>query len=250
MRDQLRWSHDLIDRTSPITSGMCEQRHRTRQSTGNIWELFGNLQAVRKTGKSYMTFCAIPWIHRHTNEQGFHMLCCVGVGEGNSLKNAQGERLHVSQQLTDGEVLNSPTSKTVRRQMMRGEWPAACERCRQSEQAGSPAPDTTIISSSAKIRSLFSAKPETTARSTVQSSAMRISVWGTFATSPAGCADLGPRGFGRIITKIFSLRPTKCRTRRSVRSVRPIGSSGSRLRGSLSRACPPSKGCTSPEGSR
>lgn len=101
VRDQLRWSHDLIDRTSPITSGMCEQRHRTRQSTGNIWELFGNLKAVRKTGKSYMTFCAIPWIHRHINEQGFHALCCVGVGDGNILKNARGERLHVSQELTD-----------------------------------------------------------------------------------------------------------------------------------------------------
>lgn len=83
------------------------------------------------------TFCAIPWIHRQTDEQGFHQLCCVAAGEGNTLRNAHGERLHISQQLTDEQVLNSPGVKLVRRQMMRGEWPAACERCRQSEEAGS-----------------------------------------------------------------------------------------------------------------
>ncbi len=85
-----------------------------------------------------MTFCAIPWIHRHINEQGFHALCCVGVGDGNILKNARGERLHVSQELTDDQVLNSSALKTVREQMIRGEWPAACERCHQAEEAGAP----------------------------------------------------------------------------------------------------------------
>jgi len=83
-----------------------------------------------------MTFCVIPWIHRFTDEQGFHGLCCVGVGDGNSLKNTQGERLHISQQLTNEQVFNSPVLKIVRQQMIRGEWPAACERCRQAEQTG------------------------------------------------------------------------------------------------------------------
>lgn len=83
-----------------------------------------------------MTFCAIPWIHRHTSEQGFHMLCCIGVGDGNNLTNENGERLHVSQDLTNEQVLNSPVLKTVRQQMIRGEWPAVCERCRQAEKAG------------------------------------------------------------------------------------------------------------------
>lgn len=83
-----------------------------------------------------MTFCVIPWIHRQTDEQGFHQLCCVGVGEENELRNERGERLHISQTLTDEQVLNSPILKAVRRQMIRGEWPAACERCRQTERAG------------------------------------------------------------------------------------------------------------------
>jgi sulfatase maturation enzyme AslB (radical SAM superfamily) len=80
------------------------------------------------------TFCVIPWLHRMTDEQGFHKLCCIAVGEGNSLRNAKGERLHISQKLTDEQVLNSPTAKEVRLQMMRGEWPEVCERCRQREE--------------------------------------------------------------------------------------------------------------------
>lgn len=83
------------------------------------------------------TFCVIPWIHRFTDEQGFHQLCCTAEGDGNNLRNAAGERLHISQQLTDQQVLNSPTVKAVRQQMLRGQWPVACERCRQSEDAGS-----------------------------------------------------------------------------------------------------------------
>jgi sulfatase maturation enzyme AslB (radical SAM superfamily) len=85
---------------------------------------------------SHPTFCVIPWLHRLTDEQGFHQLCCVATGSGNQLRNANGERLHISQNLTDEQVLNSPTVKAARVQMMQGEWPLACERCRQVEDSG------------------------------------------------------------------------------------------------------------------
>ncbi len=71
-----------------------------------------------------------------TDEQGFHQLCCVATGEGNQLRDAQGERLHVSQHLTDEQVLNSPMMKAARVELAGGQWPAACERCRQAEAAG------------------------------------------------------------------------------------------------------------------
>jgi MoaA/NifB/PqqE/SkfB family radical SAM enzyme len=82
------------------------------------------------------TFCQIPWLHRYTNEQGWHMLCCVGEGEANFLHNAAGHALHVNQGLTDAQVLNSPDLKQIRLAMLQGAWPAACERCRQMEEAG------------------------------------------------------------------------------------------------------------------
>lgn len=82
------------------------------------------------------TFCVIPWIHRHTDEQGFHKLCCMADGEGTDLRAEDGERLHVSQKLTDAEVLNSPVVRAARVKMMAGQWPVACARCQQVEEAG------------------------------------------------------------------------------------------------------------------
>lgn len=82
------------------------------------------------------TLCMIPWLHRFTNEQGLHQLCCSGTGDANTLRNACGQALEVSQGLTDAQVLNSPDVKAVRLAMLRGEWPTACERCRRSEEAG------------------------------------------------------------------------------------------------------------------
>jgi sulfatase maturation enzyme AslB (radical SAM superfamily) len=82
------------------------------------------------------TFCIIPWMHRHTDEQGYHKLCCIADGDGNALKDAQGQLLHVSGKLTDADVLNSPIARATRVAMMGNRWPAACLRCEQAEDAG------------------------------------------------------------------------------------------------------------------
>jgi sulfatase maturation enzyme AslB (radical SAM superfamily) len=63
-------------------------------------------------------------------------MCCIADGVGNELRDANGDRLHVSQKLTDAEVLNSPVMKATRVALMRNEWPAACLRCEQAEDAG------------------------------------------------------------------------------------------------------------------
>ncbi len=83
------------------------------------------------------SFCLIPWLHRFTDEQGFHQLCCSGEGAENFLQDSAGQPLHISQLLTDAEVLNSPRMKATRLAMLKGEWPAACERCRRTEASGS-----------------------------------------------------------------------------------------------------------------
>src|SRR6516165_4528076 len=82
------------------------------------------------------TYCPIPWLHRYTNEQGCHLLCCVGEGDANRLRAADGTPLHITQHLTDVQLLNSPDLKQIRVGMLNGEWPRACERCRQVEAGG------------------------------------------------------------------------------------------------------------------
>jgi sulfatase maturation enzyme AslB (radical SAM superfamily) len=86
--------------------------------------------------KASDTFCVIPWMHRFTDEQGFSKLCCVGVGDSNHLLDERGQKLNVARLPTDDEVMNSPSAKSARLKMMRGEWPKTCERCRQGEAAG------------------------------------------------------------------------------------------------------------------
>jgi sulfatase maturation enzyme AslB (radical SAM superfamily) len=76
-------------------------------------------------------------MHRHTDEQGYHKLCCIGDGPQNDLRDEHGERLHVSQRVTDAELLNSPVMKKTRAEMMKHIWPPACFRCEQAEDAGS-----------------------------------------------------------------------------------------------------------------
>jgi sulfatase maturation enzyme AslB (radical SAM superfamily) len=63
------------------------------------------------------------------------MVCCSGTGAANTLRDAQGNPLHAGQFLTDEQLLNSPNLKEIRLAMLRGEWPAVCERCRLSEEA-------------------------------------------------------------------------------------------------------------------
>lgn len=65
-------------------------------------------------GEDGAPLCVIPWMHRFTDEQGFHQLCCSAEGDGNILRNARGERLHISQQLTDEQVLNSASVALAR----------------------------------------------------------------------------------------------------------------------------------------
>jgi MoaA/NifB/PqqE/SkfB family radical SAM enzyme len=83
------------------------------------------------------TVCMLPWLHRFTDEQGYHKLCCSADGDAGNLRHANGTKLHVLQGLTDAQVLNSPDLKEIRLAMMRGEWPRACDRCRRDEAAGS-----------------------------------------------------------------------------------------------------------------
>jgi sulfatase maturation enzyme AslB (radical SAM superfamily) len=95
-----------------------------------------NRRRKKHTVKETKSLCMIPWLHRFTNEQGLHLLCCSGIGESNVLRGEHGQPLNVRQQLTDAELLNSPDLKAIRVAMLRDEWPDACERCRRSEETG------------------------------------------------------------------------------------------------------------------
>jgi hypothetical protein len=78
----------------------------------------------------------LPWLHRYTDERGWQKVCCLGAEGHNQLHDQQGRPMHVTGAYTEEQILNSPGMKTIRRSMMRGEWPAVCQGCQWAEEAG------------------------------------------------------------------------------------------------------------------
>lgn len=82
-------------------------------------------------------FCTLPWVHRFINLGGEVQLCCTAEEHPDShLRDNQGRRINVADGLSVDEIQSTDYLKRIRRQMLDGEWPSACERCRVTEQAG------------------------------------------------------------------------------------------------------------------
>lgn len=83
------------------------------------------------------SFCTLPWVHRFVNLGGEVQLCCTAEEHPDShLRDDQGRKINISDGLSVDQIQSSRYLKAIRRQMLAGEWPSACERCRVTEQAG------------------------------------------------------------------------------------------------------------------
>lgn len=83
------------------------------------------------------SFCVLPWLHRFTNLGGEIQLCCLTDGEPESqLRGEDGAPLFVDDTAREDDIANCASLRHTRRQMLTGEWPAACVRCLTSERAG------------------------------------------------------------------------------------------------------------------
>lgn len=69
------------------------------------------------------TYCALPWVHKYVNPQGLVMPCCIGNEDypiGNINNNS----------------LDDISTLPIRKQMMQGERPDACNACYKREDSG------------------------------------------------------------------------------------------------------------------
>lgn len=83
------------------------------------------------------SFCTLPWVHRFVNLGGEVQLCCTAEEHPEShLRDNQGRKINIADGLSVDEIQSTEYMKTIRRQMLQGQWPSACERCRVTEQAG------------------------------------------------------------------------------------------------------------------
>lgn len=83
------------------------------------------------------TFCPVPWNFQAIQNNGAIRVCCqmnVTPGRGTLKKNDGTPYKAAVDDLT--EARNASLIKDVRRQMLNGEWPEDCARCRTEEEAG------------------------------------------------------------------------------------------------------------------
>lgn len=74
--------------------------------------------------------CVLPWIHAHVAATGDVHLCCIALGQENSLGHIRERSI--------GEIFASDSFARVRREMLKGEWPKECRGCQDREALGLP----------------------------------------------------------------------------------------------------------------
>ncbi len=87
--------------------------------------------------ESKHSFCVLPWIHRFVNLGGEIQLCCTSEGHTKSfLRSDDGKLINIADGLSDQQIGDTSHLREIRKSMLDGTWPAACERCRVTEQCG------------------------------------------------------------------------------------------------------------------
>lgn len=82
------------------------------------------------------TFCVLPWVHRFTNIGGEVQVCCVSEEYDNNNRDENGLKINVNRIQDDEILMNTEFMRKLRVQLMKGEWPNFCERCKQTENGG------------------------------------------------------------------------------------------------------------------
>lgn len=83
------------------------------------------------------SFCVLPWLHRFVNLGGEVQLCCTAEEfEHSYIRQDSGQKINVTDGLSDEQIGVTRHMRNIRLDMLQGNWPAACERCRLTEETG------------------------------------------------------------------------------------------------------------------
>jgi len=83
------------------------------------------------------SFCVLPWLHRFVNLGGEVQLCCTAEEfEQSYIRQDSGQPINVTDDLSDEQIGATRHMRDIRLAMLKGDWPAACERCRLTEETG------------------------------------------------------------------------------------------------------------------
>jgi hypothetical protein len=82
------------------------------------------------------TFCVLPWLHRFTNIGGEIQVCCSSEEYDNHILSDSGHKLMAPSDEDDAMIMNTRFMKELRLQLLNGQWPQICTRCKITEDSG------------------------------------------------------------------------------------------------------------------
>ncbi len=89
-----------------------------------------------KTDLTKTTYCPLAWTHSFVNQDGSYQVCCTSEEFDNHIKDDNGNKLYVQDDVSPQDVMNSKYMKDIRKQMLNNEWPEVCKRCQMGEEMG------------------------------------------------------------------------------------------------------------------
>ena len=83
------------------------------------------------------SFCVLPWLHRFVNLGGEVQLCCTAEEFKDSyIRQDSNQVINITDGLSDEQIGATRHMRETRLSMLKGNWPAACERCKLTEETG------------------------------------------------------------------------------------------------------------------
>lgn len=83
------------------------------------------------------SFCVLPWLHRFVNLGGEVQLCCTAEEFDHSyIRQDSNDAINITDGLSDEQIGATRHMREIRLDMLEGNWPAACERCKLTEDTG------------------------------------------------------------------------------------------------------------------
>lgn len=86
--------------------------------------------------QSNKTYCPLAWTHSFINQDGSHQVCCTSEEFDNYIRDDEGNKLYITDNLSPKEILNTNFMKKLRLEMLEGKWPDMCQRCKLTEDMG------------------------------------------------------------------------------------------------------------------
>jgi hypothetical protein len=82
-------------------------------------------------------WCPLPWSHVSIKANGTFRVCCHSAASESrgTLVNENNIPLHIDSASFE-EVFNNTAMKSIRKQMLKGEWPEPCVRCQREFDSG------------------------------------------------------------------------------------------------------------------